>query len=255
MSDVETVSPDAETQIPATDETKAETPEVATPEPEEKPDPAEAERLERDKAIRRMERRIDRKHAEAAEARARVQFLEEQLRSVQPKQQEAEPAPVTREQFERAVAERAREVASIERVNEQCNRIADQGKKEFPDFQDAIANVAQEVALFDQRGNPTTFMRVVLKADNAAAVLHHLGKNPDLAAELADMDPIDQAVRLADIRREMVAKPSRSPSGAPKPLEPVKGKAKSDEPPITDTARWIEWSNKQDQLKRQQRHR
>lgn len=246
MSENTIVEPVDTTLNQSTDPTAA--PEVVTPEATPEVDPAEAEKLERDKSIRRMERRIDRKHAEAAEAKARVSYLEEQLRQQAPRPTEEEPAPVTRVQFEQAVAERAKELSRIGRFNDQCDAIAAKGKKEFPDFTDTISSLSADLPLFDGRGQPTAAMQIVLEADNPSALLHYLGKNPDIASELADLTPIQLARRLDRIEREM--KPTRSPSSAPKPLEPVKGTAKSDEPPINDTARWIEWSMKQDQLKR-----
>lgn len=226
----------ATTEIPA-DQTN-ETPEVVTPEPAEQTEPQASDKDERDKAIARMERRINRKHAEAAAANERVRMLEERLAGFE-KQQPAEKIEVDPSELEKTVIERAREIARAERFTEQCNAVAAKGRQEFPDFQDAVASVATEIPLFDRRGGPTPAMQVMLEADNPPALLHYLGKNPDVVSELADLSPTQIARRLDRIEREMSQKPKTSQ--APKPLEPISAKAVSKDPSEMTDKEFAEW--------------
>jgi hypothetical protein len=79
-------------------------------------------------------------------------------------------------------------------------------------------------------------MQVVMEAEAPAAVLHYLGTNPDLAADLADLSPTQLARRLDRIEREMADAGKASVSSAPRPLTPVKasGSATKDPSQMTD---------------------
>ena len=217
------VSPDAETQNPAP-ETAIETPEVATPETqvEAAPEPTEAEKHQR--TLQRMEQRLNRKHAQAAAAAERAQMLEQRLAQYEARPQQ-EQQPVLDEQ---AITHKALEIAKVARVAEQSNTVYTEGKKAFPDFDTALKVVIEEAGpLIDQKGLPTALGQVVLEADKPAAVLHYLGQNPDVAAELADLTPTQMARRMARIESDLSAKPKTS--AAPQPLKPVKPAAVTNE--------------------------
>jgi hypothetical protein len=83
-------------------------------------------------------------------------------------------------------------------------------------------------------------MEVVLESDKPEALLYHLGKNPDLAAELTDLSPTQLARKLDRIERDMASALKPKSSNAPKPLEPVKGVASDSElgPNLSD-AEWM----------------
>lgn len=220
------VSPDAETQNPAPE--TAETPEVAAPETQVEAPAAELTEAERhQKSIQAMERRLNRKHAQAAAAAERAQMLEQRLAQYESRQQPSEEtqAPVV---DEKVIVEKAREIARITRVAEQSNTVYATGKKEFPDFDDALQTVIAEAGpLIDRSGLPTALGQVVLESDTPHAVLHYLGNNPDLAAELADLTPTQMARRMARIEADLTAKPKTS--AAPTPLKPVKPAAVTNE--------------------------
>jgi hypothetical protein len=220
MSEETQAAPVAEAQNTATEPT-SQTPEVVTPETTAEPEQA-SEQDERDKAIKRMERRINRKHAEAAEAKAERDWLKQRLEQYEAQRAPEEKQEVDPRDFERAVTQRAQEVAEAREFDRQCNEVAAKGAKKFPDFQDAVNTLTSELPLFDSKGAPTPAMRVVLEADNPPALLHYLGKNPDLASELADLTPTQLSRRLDRIEREMATPKT---SNAPKPLEPVKAAA------------------------------
>jgi hypothetical protein len=209
-------APVAEAQNTATEQTQ-EAPEVVTQEPtaepaQESPEEAHA------KAIKRMERRIDKRTADVYRERAEKEQLAQRIAALEAKLTPDEDAP-------KPVVDPvalAREIAAAERLDEKCNAIAAKGRKEFPDFADALAELSKELPLFDKRG-PTDVMKVVLEADNPPALLHYLGKNPDIASDLADLSPIQLTRRLDRIEREMAVAPKTS--AAPKPITPVKAVA------------------------------
>lgn len=254
--DVPVGTPDP-TEIPQGDAT--ETPEVVEPgkdaETEQKAEKTEAEILREELARkeRQMQRRIDRLTKKLHEA----SYQQPTRTQPEPVADDADQPRYTEEEIQRKADERAREILETERITQRANDIAANGEKEYSDFGDKVRAVMSEVQLFDQRGRMTPLMEIIAEADKPHALLHYLGSNPDVVDELADLPLAKQARRLALIEADL-AKPKEPPakqvSKAPKPIEPVKpaGRA-SDEPPIEDTKAWIEWSNRQDALKRSRR--
>ena len=214
MTEENNGSPVAEPEIPATEVPAQETPEVATPENDEA-----AERDDPTKVVKRMERRIDRltaaryqAEARADQAAAQFEQLRAQFAQENP-QQVGQQDPVTL----------AREIAQVERITEKANGIAADGNKRFEGFGKAVQTVSAEVgALFDKRGKATPIGEAILAADDPAALIHHIGSNPDLAADLADLTPIQQARKLARIEIDMAKPRETKQSTAPKPITPAR---------------------------------
>lgn len=218
MTTENTVSPGEETQNPAPEVTATETPEVAAPENDEA-----AERDEPAKVLKRMERRIDRLTAARYQAEARAEQaaseaaqLRARFTQEQPQQEHADPVAI------------AREIAQVERVTEKANGIAADGKDRFGDsFGKSVQAVAAEVgALFEKNGKPTSIGEAILSADDPAALIHHIGSNPDIAADLADLTPIQQARKLARIEIEMGKPREVKQTTAPKPITPARAVAR-----------------------------
>jgi len=64
--------------------------------------------------------------------------------------------------------------------------------------------------------------KAILESDDAAALLHHLGTNPDLAAELNGLSPAQLGRRIERFEAQMKAKPQPKPvSKAPEPARPI----------------------------------
>ena len=244
----ETVSPDAETQIQAP--VVEETPEVTTPEVEAEAEVTSQDQTESeaDKALKRMQRRIDKRTADVYRERARAEQLAQEVASLKAQSgQQDQP----REQDDPKVL--AREIARIERFNDQANAIVSEGTKANPDYMLAMRELAREVGDFVKpNGAPSQFMEVVLEVvDKPAAVMYHLGKNPDLAEELADLSPLKLAKRLDRIERELNDKSNPKPGSAPKPLEPIKPEASdSGLNPDLSTEEWMRRREKQLREKR-----
>jgi hypothetical protein len=219
MSTEETNVQPAETQNqPDTTQTAPEvvTPEVDTQQTEA---PAESKEDDADKARKAMQRRIDKRTADVYRERAEKEQLQRELADLrarasgQPEQQTQQVDPYAL----------AREIAQMEKVNDKANGIAKDGEKRFPDFKDALVTVAEEAGqLFDSKGKPTAIGDAILDADDPAALLHYLGKNPDLAAELQGLSPAQLGRRIGRMEAQMSSSPQPKPvSKAPDPARPI----------------------------------
>jgi hypothetical protein len=242
------VSPDAETQNPAP-ETAIQQPEVASPEAveSEQTQSQEPQETEEAKALKAMKRRIDKRTADVYRERAEKEQLARRLQELESKLQPQDDKPVYDEQ---TITQKALEIAKVARVAEQSNTVYTNGKKQFPDFDDALAAVVAEAGpLIDKAGLPTALGQVVLESDVPHAVLHYLGKNPDVAAELADLTPTQLARRMVSIEAKATAKPQVST--APKPLSAVKPTATTNDlSPDLPVDEWMARREKQLREKR-----
>jgi hypothetical protein len=239
------VSPDAETQNPAPE--VIETPEVTTPEAEVEAQ-AEPEGDDPEKALKRMQRRIDKRTADVYRERARAEQLAQRLAELEAKGTGEQPEAKGQD-VDSLVEERV----SIKTFAEKANSIVETGSKKHADFVDTLKDLAAEVGEFVQRnGKPSPFMEVVLEvADDSPALLYYLGKNPDVASELADLSPLKLAKRLDRIERELGEASKPKTSNAPKPLEPVK--AKSTDSGLSSDLPVDEWMKRREKELREKR--
>lgn len=244
------VSTGAETQnqAPAADEHR---PEVVTPEPQDatpetpaEDQPEAAKEDDRDKAIKRMERRINLKHAQAAAAEERARMLEQRLASYEnqraPAQGDQSAAP-TQEQIQEFVRQEAQRITEAQETSRRVADVVKAGEK-IPGWDEACITVQEEIPMVDRNGRPSEFAKAVLEADNPAKLMHHLGNNPELLADLQGLTPSALGRKLDRIEREMSAPKT---SAAPKPLSPVKPSASKGAPDPSDTEAYIEWRRKQ----------
>lgn len=244
------VSTGAETQnqAPVADD---QTTEVVTPEtqevtPETSAEPEAVKEDDRDKAIKRMERRINLKHAQAAAAEERARMLEQRLASYEtqqraPEQGDQSGAP-TQEQIQALIRQEAQRITEAQEVSKRVADVVKAGEK-IPGWDEACITVQEEIPMVDRFGRPSEFAKAVLEADNPAKLMHHLGTNPELLTDLQGLTPSALGRRLDRIEREMAAPKT---SAAPKPLSPVKPAASTGAPdPSTDVEGYIEWRRKQ----------
>lgn len=242
-----TVSPSAETQIQA--DAPTETPEIVTPEPETQTEP-EAKADDADKSLKRLERRIDRltaaRYQTAAEAQqARKEADELRARLAQYEQPETQPETLTPEKVLPIARQMADYLRSQERVQDKVQSVMAAGKA-LDGFDQACNNVNEELPFYAPNGAPTPFLSVVMECESPAVVLHHLGRNPDLAEELARLTPTQQARRLDRLESELNKKPEPKASSAPKPIEPLKGTGggATKEPSDMSYKEFVAWRNK-----------
>jgi hypothetical protein len=215
------VSTVAETQNQAAEVT--ETPNVVNSDVDASAAEGEAAKVahDPDQMRERMQRRIDRKHAAAATAIAERDYLKQQLDELRG------TAKTEQKQETASPVELAREMTRIAMFDQKANSLVAQGTKKHTDYMPVLSELAKEVGDFVQpNGAPSPFMEVVLEAsEKPAELLYYLGKNPEIAADLADLSPIQLTKKLARIESELADKSVTKTSNAPKPLERINGTA------------------------------
>jgi hypothetical protein len=246
---VELIAPDAAAlqQTPgeeAPQETKIE---------QEQADPEAEAKAERDKAIRNLQRRVDRKHAQAAAAEERARLAEQRAADLEARFSGGE----TQQRPEQPAVDPYRladQIATVREVNHKSERVVNEGQKRFgSDFGASVRTCVEEAGpLFQDNGLPTAFGEAVLDADDPAALLHHLGQETDLASELNGMRPTQLARRLAQIEAELKAPKQPKQSTAPKPVSPVKPSA--DAGGLNDTLSPDEWRRRFYKMRAEGRH-
>lgn len=235
------VSTSSETQ---NQELATDAPEVVTPEVDAVETAAEPEQEKPEdglkKSLERMQRRIDKKTAETTrlwEANARLQA---QLASKAPA-----PGDATAEEVDVDAL-----VDHKTRVREFTNlaaKIVGDGSKTHADFKEVVRDdLVDEVGpLVQENGLPSQFMAVVLEvSDDPKAMLYHLGKNLDLASELAGLSQTKLAARLDRIQIDLARQSKPKPGTAPTPLTPVKPSATSSAMP-NDNDSVDDWMRKE----------
>ncbi len=139
-----------------------------------------------------------------------------------------EPKPaVTQEEIDKLVkAEAARQV-QVQRFNDTCNAVADTGKKEFTDWDEALKNLTLVGAI--GANAPIDFLETAVELQNSHKVLHYLGTNLDEAEKISKLPPKRMALEMARLEATLnapVAAPVVPPvpvSQAPAPVLPVTG--------------------------------
>lgn len=217
------------------EETQAETPKQETAEQQEKShEQREIERLRR--ALTKRDRTQGKLYQE-----------NEQLRRMVPQQQpeyEGQPAQVDPVALAEQIANLKLE---IREVSNKSNKVAEEGKKRFPDFMNSVARVQEEVGpLFDQHGRASPVADALLDCEDPAGVFDYLGKHPEIAAELAELRPAQIGLRLGRIERKLSAPAEVKETAAPKPLPALKGVATGTKDPSQMSDReFAEWRKRQ----------
>ncbi len=256
MSTEANAAPDVAAELPTSEQ--AETPEVATPESsaETQPDePQEPEVDPRDKAVKSLNRRVDRITAARYQAEARAQQAaqeSEQLRQRLAQYEQGE-TPQPRQADPLALAN---EIATIREVTAKSNAVAKDGEKRFDGFGKAVSVVIEEagplvvpIAPGQSIGKPTPLGEAILDSEDPAAVLHYLGNNPDAAADLHGLTATQVARRIARIELEIGKAKEPKQSNAPKPITPVKSAAK-DDGGLSDNLPTDEWIKRFHKMRR-----
>lgn len=165
--------------------------------------------------------------------------------------------PVAPQDIDAMVNARAAEIARISKFNNECDKIAENGKKEFADFDNAVG-ILNQVGLIDAPDKPQTFLDVATTLDNPHKIMHYLGSNPDEAARLRHMEPVRLAQELTRLEYKLNQPKPVSVSNAPAPIKTISGVAKG-ETDIYDKNipmdEWVEARRKQRAAKYASRRR
>lgn len=256
MSTEANAAPDVAAELPTSEQ--AETPEVATPESsaETQPDePQEPEVDPRDKAVKSLNRRVDRITAARYQAEARATQAAQEAEQLRQRlaQYEQGETPQPRQADPLALAN---EIATIREVTAKSNAVAKDGEKRFDGFGKAVSVVIEEagplvvpIAPGQSIGKPTPLGEAILDSEDPAAVLHYLGNNPDAAADLHGLTATQVARRIARIELEIGKAKEPKQSNAPKPITPVKSAAK-DDGGLSDNLPTDEWIKRFHKMRR-----
>lgn len=236
----------------------------AEPKPEKTE--AERERIRMQRGIDRKTRQAAEARAEAAQLRAEVERLTRQEKGVnyQSTADDSEPLSLTRAQIAELVkAEAAKlaptiqhETAERERRQSVVSSLASTwGKDKF----DSIANDLDEAfdGLVDRRsGQPKPAIEAVFEADNPAQVIEFLTdpENVDEADKVSKMSAAQAGKYIAKLEAKLSEKPKDEPkdepkaSKAPAPIEPVRRSSATANSGLSDEltpAEWLARRNKQ----------
>lgn len=114
----------------------------------------------------------------------------------------------------------ARKMVAQQQFDESCNKMYDQGVKEFPDFQQKLNTYSM------LGGMPPAFMEAVASLPDGHKVLHSLANNPDEARRVMSLPPMRMAIEVAQAAGRLKVAALPTPSNAPAPITPVHGSAK-----------------------------
>ena len=175
-----------------------------------------------------------------------MQEAQQRRTAAEPTAPQGEP-PARREQqtredpreAETRINQRAEEIALAREVARRSNDIADKGRKTYGDEFAASVSTLQDEAgpMFQRNGLPTALGEAILDAEDPAALLHHLGQNPDDAAELRGLSAAALGRRIAKLEAQLAAAPPQKPAQAHKPVTPSATAATKDPSKMTD-AEW-----------------
>jgi hypothetical protein len=229
-TETQDVATSPETENKALDTTK--TPETVEPgstddegQKADSSEEAKSEKTAEQKELERLRRQVTKSHR--TQGRMHQETVELRERLAQLEQAQAGMTDGDKPKAEIDPVKLAREIATIERVTEKANAVAKDGQKRFSDFNDALTTLREEAGdLFDKKGLPTAIGEAILDADDPAALIHFLGANDDLAAELEGLSPAALGRRIAKYEARMNAEPKAKPlSKASEPIAPLKGTA------------------------------
>lgn len=229
-----------ETTATPADQTAPETGSEQTPDPaQETPPEPDPDAEERTKA----QKRIDRLTREKWEARRETAALSARLSEIERQQQATRDpnAPLSPQDFQRAVEQRATEQRQQETFNAQCDEVFDAGTKEFPDFEASLGNFRT------LGGLSPALIEAAIETDAAAKVLHYLGKNLEEAETILKLSPARMGAAVAKLASKVSAAPPPKPvTKAPAPIKPLASTSTvSDDQEPKDPDAWTKWFNKQ----------
>lgn len=148
-----------------------------------------------------------------------------------------------------------------QREEEARTRTETESRRQADDFRAKAEKFAAKTedfyAVVSESDAPMTqaMAQAIASADEAGpAIAYFLAKNPQEAERIAGLSEASQAREIWKLEQKVGSEqPTKSPSKAPAPIEPVKGAksvAEDDEPDPKDTKKWVAWRQRQIARKR-----
>ena len=213
-----------------------------------------------------VQKRIDKITRQKHDAERHIQALEDQL-AKRPEAQPANTAKPTLEQFDyddekyvdaltdwkvhQAIQNQNKQNAEVTRRSQQEQVYQDfetkrqstlvQGVTAYDDFEEvAIEN--PDLTITPQMAH------VITGSDIGHEIAYYLGSNTAEAANIAKLQPLDQAAAVAKLETKLASKPAKKISNAAAPIKPVgaKGSTSTKIDPKKDYAKWAAARNKEE---------
>lgn len=206
-----------------------------------------AKRRERERAFKerlRQEAEDNRRKADEAESR-RKRIIEAGEQSKPPEENDfpdyaeyvaARAVWAASQQHDKRAAREAEEQAETARkaaqqaeaqerqlLTQQFQAQVAEAKARYADFEAVAFN--QSVPISPEMGS------LIMSSDLGADLAYHLGKNPALAARIAQMKPIEAAREMGRLEAGLSAPKARTATQAPEPITPVRGQASASKDP------------------------
>lgn len=138
-----------------------------------------------------------------------------------PVQKPGEDAVAFQTRVDEAANTKAVQIAAQADWDRQCNDVAAQGKKEFPDFDARLAAITSTINGQDV-GEVQAYNEVLaaaIETGEAHKVLYALGSDPGEYQKLMKLSPVKRAMELGKMAVALVN--DKEPSKLPKPITPL----------------------------------
>jgi hypothetical protein len=157
-----------------------------------------------------------------------------QLREQLARYQAGEQPEAQTEDVHTLARQEAQKMLAEQTFNDTCNRVYAAGKAEFPDFDNAVANL-------NMVGVNRDFLELATTSEAGAKLIHHLGGDLDEAARIAALPPVQMARELTRLEYKLAQAPAPKPvSKAPAPITPI-GSGGVNAPGLRDDLPIDEW--------------
>lgn len=139
-------------------------------------------------------------------------------------------------------ADHAQQAQRAAEFNTRCDDVFTQGVTKFgDDFKTALGNL-NNAGIISQED--MSFVQAALRTSDPAAVLNHYGRDPDATARIVGLDPVDRAIEMDRLARELAKPAAPKPlTKAPMPIAPINANAPKGEVDIysddVDDAEWF----------------
>lgn len=167
----------------------------------------------------RIQRRIDRITGERNELRKENEKLRSQL-AAKPDDEKI----LTEDEVETRAGLKAQQLRLQQQFEDDCQNLANEGKKLDKKFNDKIDLMAEEVGKI-----PSQMIGILADLPNGGAVLLTLANDLDLAEETYKLNTAKMAVKLARISDKIIEEGKKQISKAPAPKDKVDGKGATPE--------------------------
>lgn len=184
-----------------------------------------------------FQKRINEVTRERYEAKRQADEAQQQAayyRDIAERLQNGEAIEQKQVDVEALAQQKAAQMMADRHFNDSCNKVYEQGKAEFPNFDQAVSNLQLVGASRD-------FLALVADSEVGAKLINHLGADLDEAARLTSLPPLQMARELTKLEFKLNQPKVKPVSKAPPPISAVGGNASdsgvSDDLPVDEWMR------------------